>query len=334
MNGYIYQYHVLFGFHHAITDGFTIVRICGSYLLFLNNLIDNQTINDEEQLLSYWGETETLAIMDETEQAMKKNTCLYDKYMKRLNTYLNHQPHLRNKTIPNQEMTFKFATQCEELNEALTAKLIQTAKRKGLTVNSVFCTFLITAIVERLHESNFRQDTYSVHVLHSVDVKRYWKVASKNISGCHAALHIMNFATEANILTDFWNCAAHFHQQFSMELSNMDSVYMMQLWKEKGIDLNYSQGDIGVTNIGDVTKFFRQLDGLDFDSVRAVSLQRHASLTHFSCPGIFFLHTLNGKLFYSLTFNPRSFPQTDAEQFLHKLTEVIRTVLTDNKQIQ
>ena len=81
MNEYIYQYHVLLGFHHAITDGFSNVRICGSYLRFLNNLIDNQTINDEDQLLLYWENTKTLAFMEESKETMEANARLYDKSM-------------------------------------------------------------------------------------------------------------------------------------------------------------------------------------------------------------------------------------------------------------
>ena len=331
MNGFIYQYHVLFGFHHSITDGFTIVRLCGSYTLFLNNLINNQIINDEQQLLLYWGETKTVAIMEETKETLNENTRLYDKYMERLNTFTNHKPLLRNETLLNQEIAFKFVTQCEELSEELTERLIQTAKRHRITVYSAFCTFLIATIVEKLRESKVHQDAYNVHVLHSVDVKRYWKDAPKNISGCHATLHIMHFAAQPNILTDFCNCASLFHKQFSMELSNMDSLYMAKLQNETGIGVNYSNGDIGVTNAGDATKFFRHLDGSDFDSVRAVSLRRHGSNTKIPCPGSFFLHTLNEKLFYSFIFDSQSFPPADANQFLHKLKEVIRTVFADNK---
>ena len=75
--------------------------------------------------------------------------------------------------------------------------------------------------------------------------------------------------------------------------------------------------------MGNVTRFFKKVDGSEFESARAIHIRRTSSIPPGIYSSTFCIQTLNGKLLITFDYQSRYFSRDLAHNFLDNVVKII-----------
>ena len=223
-SGFKYQYQLLLGMHHSITDGHSSMRICGHLLRLLNDVIDGNTIDDEKQLGEFVNDEHNQKVTDEVKKQLKEDPSMYAGVKKRLQEYSEFTPLYFIPYDPSK--TSETDSIAVNIPRVTTSKFIANAKAAGVTVHSAFCTVVHVAIVDILLSKGFKCDDHSdcfrITSNQDVDARRYYEGETDSMFGVHICVFRTVQSIPKDTKTKFWHSAQTFHAKFLSELENKE----------------------------------------------------------------------------------------------------------------
>ncbi|CAL4099051.1 unnamed protein product, partial [Meganyctiphanes norvegica] len=136
-----HHYILLLGFHHAMTDGTSTLKIIRFFLQILNSVIKGEYINDQIQLGEHADGSQTIALKEEKKKELNKNP--HSKEMKKSKfKYLNRVPFLLQAFPPPIGVTLCTLNMTRDLDELTSSKFFAKCKAEGVSVHAGFCSIL------------------------------------------------------------------------------------------------------------------------------------------------------------------------------------------------
>lgn len=334
--GFTHQYYVMLGFHHAITDGHSTIRICGHFLALLNAVIKGEDIDDHEQLAKFTDDHYHVKLIAEAKNKLESDKNLRDQFEKEIAEQAKIEPLLIKAYPPTNDPQPKTETIWRELTESKTDAFLKRAKLEKMTIHSAFTTVIHGAMVDLMLDAGFMQDKYQLASLHDLNARRFWDQDGENSFGAHVGCGKPSVSVPCDILNNFWTNAKAFHSQFQSELQTKHSIFMAAIESEVTKPITKSEDFYkrpppctkyyAISNMGDITRFLKRDDGTEYEEVRAVRLRRTTCLHSYICPCCFCVQTLNGKLLCSVDYNTRLMSHALAEKLLNKIIQLLGTL--------
>ena len=334
--GFGFQYHVLIGFHHSITDGHSSMRICGFLISLLNDVIEGKHIDDERQLAEFTNDCINKALFYDASTYMRENPTVYETFEKRYQEFLDFTPLLFQMYPGINPMRAGTGSVQSFIPKETFEKFYGKAKSCGITIHSAFCSAVHAAIIDLLIQARCPDEQFDLTSSHQINLRRYWPGNSEHKFGPHIGLHRTRHVLPRNMKHNFWLHAQQFHKTFLDELNDKECIKFEVIKHgrnpippktvEEFLKCHRkSPFNYGISNMGDVTKLFKKSNGSEHNSARIVNIRRTTSMP----PGIycstFCIQTLNSRLLIAFDFQTRYFTPSTARKILEGTVNVINT---------
>ena len=327
---YSNHYDLLFGFHHASTDGYSNVRICKLLIEIFNDVISEKII-DDTQLGCFSSGEKTEKLVELREQELKNDPEILEQ-IKKKNKIIESAKVIWT-SIKNGEMTCQPRTihTHRTMNFEETNNLLKKFKSEKLTFNSGFFFIVCSVFVDILNEK--RQDsTYDIGLGHFVNVRRYWNNTDELQLGVHLGCLPMVVTVKKDVKDDIWTYAREYHSQFNKILRSnkiFDSKFYENQTANDGINPSLEEVCKNVdtitpssyfltTNMGDITSLL----GTEGEHVQSTWLARSTSFQDFPVMMVFSPHTYRGRFHFGLTYNTRYVSFKSAEEILDRVLDL------------
>ncbi|MCL4150079.1 UNVERIFIED_CONTAM: hypothetical protein GTU68_021304 [Idotea baltica] len=325
----------MFGFHHNFSDGTTNMKFCDIFLLLLNKILQNQTLD-----LSEVGHF-AYPIQDDLANKVFSYFYLIRLFMTRMyrifiayGTYVCN--FLRQYPMPTNDEACTMVLE-NELNEFSTQCLLKRCRMEGVTLNTAFTAAanigMYRMILQRdasVHETSFDSQQ-------TINMRRYWpKDKQKDSYGCHifpAAIHI---PTKKEDITQFWEYARRVHKIIYEELNVEKNLIKSHPFSHKlclAVLLNFFTSKLKltstndshycITNMGNVSSTFSgEGDVVSVSKIlRSVSCHLMPTLCQHT------LQTFKGKFYYSLDYYPFKMTEDTARTYASSLMDTLRNAV-------
>ena len=330
-------YRLLFGLNHAITDGHSSVRMCGYFLAFLNDCIEGKSIDDETQLVKYKNDEFNVPVINEVKELLKSDANLLHTYHKITEDLSKLEP-LLFKIFPSESAAEpKTLSIWKDVNEKVTKQFIAKAKAEGVTVHSAFSTVFHAVFVELLNEFIGEDQEHVLGSIHDVNIRRYWKDGGENIVGVHIGALKTSIVATKDFVVNFWKNAKSFSEKFHSEINKKHSMIMEIIDAENNppasVAASFYENKTptncyyAVSNMGDISRFFKRKDGTSFTSVQASHLRRATSVHTYMCPSTFCIQTMNNNFLCSFDYNTRYISSDTAHKILNKTVAMVERIV-------
>ncbi|XP_018020539.1 uncharacterized protein LOC108676894 [Hyalella azteca] len=240
-----YENHVLFGFHHGITDGFTSVRLIGHFMNFLNKAIAGDLVDSSEQLAELadvdLNNMEVLQkVMFQMADPIEKG-----KLEKEFNSYAEVKPVFL-KAIPALgEVENTTLSLRHDFDEASTKKFLSLCKSNGVSCHSGFTTVLKVALLELVQSHGLDQEEYEMLTMHVTNGRRYWDTIKIDTERQYGACFIatpLRMKLPKNAQENFWIHAKELHKTFHSNLKNVFSFkYIIIAVAAQGLSAGFDE---------------------------------------------------------------------------------------------
>ena len=335
-----HQYQLLIGFHHGITDGHSSMRICGHLLSLLNDVVEGkQDINDEVQLAEFSDDKHTNEIREECLESLKNDAQIYAKLTDKANYYSNHKSllfDLYSGSPPERRTTEYLYT---TVDKAVAYTFISKAKVHCVSVHSAISTAIHSAIIELFIEKDVPDKEFAISSLHDTNFRRYWKTDGKKVYGPHVGPNRVTVKLPKNMMCNFWFHAQEFHSSFQAQLKDKEAILFQVLSSLHGQEIEqpsdiisqfqvpYTPFTYGISNMGDVSKFFRKTDGCNYSHAQIVDIQRCTDIPpNIIYPSTFAIQTLNGNILISFFYQTQYFTKLVAQTLLDHIVRVVKSI--------
>jgi len=333
-----HHYRILFGFHHSITDGYSSTRICGYFLSCLNTVLDDEEFNSYLPNVKFINDDISKGMVESIQNHLKINPTISNSYMENLKDFTSSSPMLFQK-FPA-EISDNFHTKFAKaiITEETTNNIVSLSKTNGISVHSTFSTIVHMSITSLLKETDCKEELFEFVSTHDINFRRYWKTTNKEwIFGPHMGPHLTKHTLPKNMEENFWLHANRFHKQFNKELDNMDPIIYGEISSELheppttadefARQQVTSPASYGISNMGDVSKFFQRPDGSEWTTARVTSIQRMTSIP----PNVlyssnFSIQTFNKRLFIGLAYQTRYLKPSTADKLIKNVVHNIQNL--------
>lgn len=343
---FVHEQKILFGFHHSITDGFSSTKICGVFMNFLNDVLTGKsldcsapsmTLSDPELCLS--------DAMKEVQENWEKHPEEKQKTFAFLAT--DNTEILVLKAFPvdgtNVEpCTFSIRY---DFDHATSKCFLEKCKSNGITCHAGFFTATQLALIEVMQEAKIEEEEFDMITRHAINGRRYWsKDVNQNTEFCAAVLIVpICFAIKPNQKNGFWKIANDFGKLFNDSMNNLmplkNALFMVEVMKKldmssekKGVP-KVPNGYYDTTNMGDITSsltgdFARVVKGnvVAEEAKQVIVTDFHRSTsTHFGtniCSLV--LHSLKGRLLFSIDFNVTYMTKETAVKYRNAVVNMVK----------
>ncbi|KAL7631773.1 UNVERIFIED_CONTAM: hypothetical protein RMT77_017927 [Armadillidium vulgare] len=316
--------NLLFTFHHSITDGYTVINICNSFLKALNDVIGEnvQKIYDFGQ---FNDGHETKELLIQRTEYLKSNHG-YCEEIRTMKSKFDCEKVLLTEYFPvpkDAETKTKFIH--GEINKEVTANLIKVFKSKGISFHAGFCSVFNWVLMDTLTEKGLTDKEIELPTRHALNLRRYWKKSSSAQLGFHVMeIHLLS-KTDQNVGENFWEYAKEFNKELKSAIENMRAIdwtaeeCLANMSSEPQLDDSLKVFEnvppppitppsllppphkvyYNTSNIGDISS---NLQG-EQDHVNIKFLSRGASIRSKSRNMAIFLHTFKGRLSYCMAYS-------------------------------
>ncbi|CAL4239001.1 unnamed protein product, partial [Meganyctiphanes norvegica] len=319
-----HYYILLLGFHHAMTDGTSNLKIIRFFLQILNSVIKGEYINDQIQLAEHADGSQTIALKEEKKKELNKNP--HSKEMKKSKFRdLNRVPFLLQAFPPPIGVTPCTLNMTRDLDQYTSSKFFAKCKAEGVTVHAGFCAIINAAIVDILNEKGFQQEVYDIHFAHAVNSRRYWKGDTSRALGCHMEGFFQQIIpTPRTIINDLWGYARKLYQDLTTKLNNgaplEDEIIIEEVTTE--------DSSIEVDSfISYVTSNMGKIDSIipcDLEHVHMTRLERTTSIHGFGSTAQIALQTFRGRILFGLDYCPNKLNTEAANIFVDRIFRTLR----------
>ncbi|XP_068208397.1 uncharacterized protein [Palaemon carinicauda] len=332
--GFPYTYQLVIGTHHSINDGLSMMKVFGSLIGILNDVIDNKPICDEEQIGYFVSETETEKLVSVKMTALREDPSLMQELISRGEERGIGMPLLL-KVEPPPKGEDKCCNLTHVFDIDTTKKFVSKCKAEGVAVHSAFSALANASIVTFLVENKNIQNSYKMCNGHVINLRRYWSKDSSEAMGCHAIAPLNIWTNVPRDLNGkFWDFARTLHKDLHHHL-NTESILFREACiklcskEEQSFDdifspANPMQVDCGFSNLGDVTKLL----SCDGPHVKPYLLKRHSSLHRTEIKNFaHFFHTFRGRLILNLLYNTKYITEAVAQKHCDHISNTTEKVI-------
>ncbi|CAL4066267.1 unnamed protein product [Meganyctiphanes norvegica] len=321
------QYTLLLGFHHAMTDGTSNLKIIRYFLQILNSVIKGEYINDQTQLAEHSDGSQTIALKEEKKREL--NFDLHSKAIKKSKFKdLKRVPFLLKAFPPPTGVTPCTLTMTRDLDQVTSSKFFAKCKAEGVSVHAGFCAMINAAIVDILNEKGFQQEVYHIYFGHAVNSRRYWKGDTSKALGCHMeGLLLQTIPTSRTILQDIWGYARTLYHDMTTKLNNgaplEDSILVEEVTTEDS-SIEVEKGiSYCTTNIGKIDSIIP----CDLEHVQMTRLERTTSIHKFGSTSQIAMQTFRGCFMFGLDYCPNKLSTEAAKIFADRIIRILQKQL-------
>ncbi|MPC35135.1 hypothetical protein E2C01_028551 [Portunus trituberculatus] len=288
--------------HHGINDGTSNTFIAESLLHILDDMIAGNPIDDKVQIGTLADGEESKAILTVMAEKMRQDSDFQQNIIEEANKSRKTEKLIPRAYPMPRGPNPKVQIVMQDLDKETTQNFFKRCKQEGVTVNTAMTSVINVSLVDFVREGGLEQDTYTVHELHSVNLRRYWSGNTDKTLGCHMLMPRVLHPTPAKWREGFWEYTRTIHETLLRGLEEKDAfLYLLNVGE--GIPLEklfeerpYPECDYAIGNIGNLDR-------------RLTTKRQHISLCHLvrstACwndPMYSFFHTLNGCFAYSLVY--------------------------------
>ncbi|XP_064101678.1 uncharacterized protein LOC135212173 [Macrobrachium nipponense] len=322
------------GVHHAITDGLSMLKVCGGLIKILNDVIANKPISDEEHIGYFVSDTKTEELVALKMTAIQNDPSLKQELISRAEEKGVEIPLLLT-VEPPPEGEDKTCNLTRVLDKNTTKRFISRCKAEGVSIHSAFAALADASIVTLLVEKNNIQNSYKMCNGHIINLRRYWTGDCSDAMGCHAR-GPLNLWTDVprDLSGKFWDFARTLHRDLHRDLENESILFQMayiklcskkdQSYDDIFYQANPMQIDCVFSNLGDVTDLLTD----DGPYVRPYLLKRHLSLHRTDIKNFaYFFHSFRGRLILNLLYNSKYVAKAVAQQHCSQIFDTMEKVI-------
>lgn len=312
--------------HHGIADGTTNIFIAQSLLQILDDMITGKPVDDKVQMGNVASGEETKVILTAMVKRLREDKDRLQSIIEDINKSRKAEK-LIPQTFPMpMDSNYRVEMVLQDLDKETTQKFFKRCKQEGVTVNSAMTAVINVSLVDFVREGGLEQDTYTIHELHGINMRRYWSGNTNGTLGCHMLLPRVLFSTPAKWREGFWEYTRTIHDTIVRGLEEKDA-FLSLLEMVEGASPEtifekrpYSECDYAIGNIGNVDNRITT----KMQNVQLCHLVR--SVSCWNDPMYSFFHTLNGCFAYSLVYCNDVLTREMASRFLDITFDNIRAV--------
>ena len=328
-----YEYTLLIGTHHGITDGHSKHMKIALLLNLLNDVIDGKPITDDQYgFIS--DSSETTQLVKEREEEFRLNPDLFAK-VKEEYEKLEQVQVLWDKVSGNFGSDQPRNLHITRVLDAETnSKLYNKFKSLGASFHAGFCSAVDVAIVEMLKKSGFDQPVYTISGFHSVNSRRFWKNPDKDFAfGNNYGTFAVPMDLQRDVKANMDDYIKEYHSKLLSYIKDKrtidDIIFSSSKEDENGVPMtiNDYMNDLPSpsfyylsSNMRDVTSLL----GKGGDHVQLTWLTRSTSIQNFNYPCLFMFHTYRGKLMVGFDYNTRYMSTAVAKEFLDLIFDILK----------
>lgn len=314
--------HVIFGFHHAVTDGTSNMVIMGFFVSLLNDVLANKPVIDGEPLGSFSSNEETVRLINKKKSVLESNPELREKIASDIHFEVNHTPHIQDDLPkPNER---KYTTSIiKVLDTQMTSNFLQRCRKEKLTVHSVFTALANMAIVQVLTERSVIRDSYVITNFHTINMRRYWECNSEKALGLHMGYPVMLYTdTPRDVHKNFWNYSRKLGESLKDYISSerilLDKAFAKFYPQDMpSADTHDLVCDYITSNMGNITNLVTE--GGDY--ARVTNLLRGTTFHEIPYPMLLNCHTFRGIFTIICDYNIADIQKDNAEKICSQITK-------------
>lgn len=335
------QYDLLMTYHHAITDGFTTLRVANLFLGLLNDIIAGKDIDPREQLGEFNDGAETETLIAERQKKFDTDIKWKKSLEMQIEKYTQFRP-IFTKYFPVLESQKENTTKhiYHIFDESQTKKLLNFFKYENVTVTSGFVSLANLQLVEMFKKRGCEEQMYEIPSYITVNLRRYWEKQPETALGCHFGPLCLFTETPHDSIKNFLDYARDINtnlQDYIVHKRTLDDCQFLNILQ----GTNYESMDDFFENPPDHPQFFHSTTNMgDVSSVlkgegkhaQITWLSRHNSLHRYNSTLINELQTFRGRLLVGVGYNARTITKAVAEEYLNGICRLMIDIIKNSVQ--
>ena len=324
--------HIVVYFSHVITDGYSCMRIMRTILQLFNDVISETPIDDAKQIGTLIDVSREEKVSQEIRKAFEDPAFLEQRKQSFCSVAMETlfekafpvQPNLKPKTVC---LVYK-------VDEILTKKFVSRCKKEGCTIHTGFCALIETALIKLMQEAGVDRDSYQLSSLQAADNRVYY-------NNCHdefgVGMAVMDFTHEVKKeeLSDFWNQARKYHQEFKKQhsfkpglehpiIEELTGISPLVLLNKNGQSSpSKAMSYYATTNMRDITSILGDCG----DQIELEFIDRLTTMHLIPCIWMNTFNTFKGKFCHSLQYNSHLMSWEVAKMYSDKIFELFKKVV-------
>ncbi|CAL4127263.1 unnamed protein product [Meganyctiphanes norvegica] len=323
-----FQYYLIFGFHHGITDGTSNMMIVGQFIKLINSVINGDVINDETQLGHHDDGSQTIKQKEQKNKEFNENPEYKEKKVREFES-LKKLPFLLRAYPPEEGVTPCTLTITYDLDKDSTNRFLTRCKAEGVSVHSGFCAMANAAIVEIVEGKGIKEDVYDLTLMHTVNMRRYWTGESSKALGMHLGTLMQRTLTPNKLTHDLWSYARSIHKDIhsnlvSGQVFEDNALLMNDAQKNKGgkpfENIPTPWMEYSTSNMGNLDK---SIPG-EMPHVQMTHIMRTTSNHKFGSTVSHMMQSFRGRFLYGCDYCPNQVSTQTATCFVNKIFEILK----------
>lgn len=303
-------YYLLFGFHHVTGDAASYIKLCGTLVSLLDDVIGGRDINDEDQIGNFIVNEEFDQLKQRYKEAeVEKDTEQKQTDEKKLDWCEEKTSILADILQVEDKTERKTLLITQTWDSSMTSQFFKKCKQEGVTIHSGFTALAKLALADFLSTRGVIRDSYQISSKHLVSVRRYWESDSPLNLCCYTALLPVFINIPSSLSkSQFWDLARSINE-------NLQNSLKADQFLRPRKKLAGHQFDVTFNNIGDVTATLSR----GGPNVQAASVVRSATIHNLNIIWDHGLQTFKGRLIHSLKYNSGIIPSEAAQEYLSRV---------------
>ena len=328
-----YEYTLIVGSHHGITDGHSMHKKLSLLLNILNDILDGKPVNDD-QFGFHTDSAETSRMVLDRKDEYKTNPNVLAEVEEDFKT-------IRNSKVLWNTITNDYKSDQPQnlhitrvLDAETNLRLYQKFKSLGASFHAGFCSIADVAIVEMLKNSGYKESIYNLCSYHTVNARRYWADDGKDLAfGNNYCVIPMLMSLTDNTKSELEKYIKAYHDKllnylnnkriidkeifpFLITVDNGEPFSLEDYLKNLPPPINYYV----TSNMRDTTS----LIGTGGNQVQLTWYTRSTSMQISNYPSGFMFQTYRKKLMVGFDYNTRYIPTPIANEFLDRIFDMFR----------
>ncbi|KAK7072053.1 hypothetical protein SK128_002760 [Halocaridina rubra] len=326
---FTFNYSVIFGIHHSVSDGSTNVKICNLLRFILDSIMIGDAIDDDVQLGEITDDKEMCALLDREMAKLKNDPDLCSKIKRELAEGSSVRPLIRHICRIPSDTVIMSRNVTLTVDSATTNMFLKKARSEGVTLHSAITGVINVSLLDLIKEAGIHHDEYVFRAGHDIDVRRYFVNDASHMLGIYGPVfgYRYSFVVPKDLLSTFWDNVRRFHQHFKIDVAE-GAVLTTSAYRLMTEDFQASLKDLfrtaGEPNYYYTISNMGNLSGsLSEEAGRVVTIGK---LTRFSSirNGISFMciyiHTFRDQLNISFSYSTKFL----SHDFVQKLADLVK----------
>ncbi|KAK3876417.1 hypothetical protein Pcinc_018802 [Petrolisthes cinctipes] len=323
---------LLLGFHTALVDGETALKICNLLIRILDDVMTETRINDQQQLGEVWAQGEAFDLIAERRNAMIADSALKERLLAERERRRHRMSCMNAVFRPVEAASEEPRHLTCRLNPSTTNRFLEKCKAEGVRFHSAFCALANSALIEVAMVREGRKNSYTIYSSHATNLRRYWEGDSFRALGCLAAPTHLATVTSHRPCHRFWEGARDIQRDLQQELDNgtvLQDAALQQLHPLSEEDYNRiflcpgrRRVDYITQNLGNTTPLLTA-----HGMVRPEYLEISTSVHKTNYSMCHTVYTFQGLLTITLDYNPSYLSDEMAKEYTDNIFIKLHDVL-------